>query len=84
MLHPYYAHGSGKWSSLGTRHKEERADSIEEHVHHLQQSKSLDAMVLELVCVIAKVFLEQFTKLVRLVKLTMRQIYGSIGSYQAK
>ena len=77
MLHPHHAHGS-------TGHKEQCADSIEERILHLRQSKSLDAVVLDLACVIAKNFLEQFTKLVRLVKLTMRQIYASIRSYQAK
>lgn len=84
MLYHLHAYGSGKWSFLGTSHKEQRADSIEERILHLQQSKSLDAMVLGLVCVIAKAFLEQFPKLVRLAKLTMRQGYVSIRSYQAK
>ncbi len=68
------------WSSLGTIYKEQPADSIEELVLHLQQSKSLVAVVLGLSCVIAKDVPEQSTKFVRLAKLTMRQMYPSIRS----
>lgn len=40
--------------------------------------------MLDLGCDIPKAFLALFTKLVRLAKLTMRQIYASIRSYQAE
>ena len=84
MLYPHHAHGNGKWSSLGTSHKEQRTDSVEGRILHLQQSRSLDVVVLDLGCLITENFLEQFTKFLRLAKLPMRQMYASIRSYQAR
>ena len=69
MLHPPHIYGSGKWSMLGISHKEQHAYSSEERILHLQQSRTLDVRVFDLGYVIAKVFLEQFTKLVRVPEL---------------
>ena len=66
MLHSHHGYGSGKWNFLGISHKEQRAYSIEECILHLQQSRTLDVRMFDLGYVIAKVFLEQFSKLVRL------------------